>query len=170
MDKKIMILIISIIILILLVSLIITETHKQKRERLFLELKEADTIEECKSISEQIVNLGHECFRSFDTWQCADLSQFYGDFMIDCISHLAVRQNNPDLCFNEEINEEICGRWEDFDISSLECVDVVEELCLISFILRSNENTTIDIDCNFFKEEFRRNECFEFLANANNDQ
>lgn len=172
MNKKRIIIITSIIIIILVVILIIKnknpDTHKQERERLLEELNEADTIEECKSISEQIVNLGPECYESFNTWICMDLGQFYREYMISCISSIAVRQNNQDLCLNKEINEDICVRWAEFDFDepSPACVNFVEEECLFSFISKSNENTTINIDCNSFEEEYKRDECFGLLATA----
>ncbi|MDI3544066.1 MAG: hypothetical protein PWQ28_347 [Candidatus Woesearchaeota archaeon] len=178
MSKKRIISITSIIILILVVSLIIKnknpDTHKQERERLLAELNEADTIEECKSISEQIVKLGPECSKSFNTWSCMDLGQFYRHYMISCISSIAVRQDNQDLCSNKEINEEMCVRWAelaefDFDEPSPECVNFVEEECLLAFISKSKENTTINIDCNSFEEEHKRDECFGLLATANLD-
>lgn len=181
MNKKITILIIFIILLILLVSVILfinknrnPDTHKQEREKLLLELNEIDTIDNCKFISEQIVNLGPDCSKSFNTWLCMDLGQFYRNYMISCISSIAIRQNNQDLCLNREINEEMCVKWEElaeftFDEPSPECVDFVEEECLLAFISKSTEDTTINIDCKSFEEDYKREDCFEFLATAKLD-
>jgi len=153
MNKKKIIIIISVILLILLAGIISLinksknpDTHKQEREELRSELNQVDTIDECKFISEQIVKLGPDCDVSgtLYTWLCFPLGQFYRDYMISCISSIAVRQNNKDLCFNKEINEEMCVKWAElaefpFDEPSSECVKAVEEKCLSAFISKSKE-------------------------------
>lgn len=148
------------------------DIHAKEREKLSLELTTANSIDECKIISEQIVKLGPQCSRSFETWMCFDLGQFYRDYMVSCISNMAIKENNQKLCINQSVNEEICIRWAEladfpFDEPSKECLYFVEKECIFS--LASDSDIDVELNCDSYEEDYERDECFSLLATTIQD-
>ncbi len=155
---------------LILINSIISKIHKEERKKLFSELIVAESIDECKSISEQIIKVGPQC----SGYVCVNSGEFYRDYVPGCISSIAVRQNNQDLCSDEKTNEEIDRRWGElvgFPSDKLEeflseGINLVEETCLLAFISKAQRDTTINIDCNLFESDSKKDECFGFLATA----
>lgn len=163
--------------MISLIFLIINSNSykNQRKNQLRLKLTEAKDVEECKYISEKIVELGPECYRSFGTWHCTNLV-YYSRDMISCISSVAVSQNNQSLCSNNELNKEICVKSAElfresssgfgFDIAnfsfteSQECINSVEKSCILSFASKANSNTDVTLECDLYEEGLKKDGCF----------
>ena len=88
--------------------------------------------------------------------------------MISCISSIAVRENNQQLCFDKEINEEICMKQIDlagfsFDEISPECISYVEKSCIFSFASKANPDTNITLECELYEDK-EKYDCFWLRA------
>lgn len=142
-----------------------SEKNDKKREKLYIQRNEANSFEQCEDISNKILKLGPECSISFDSLLCIGPEQFYLNGMASCIGNLAVKQNNQSLCSNKKINTEVCMKDKFFKsrMSLSECLDSVEEICLLEFVSKANRNTIIDVDCNSFKENYNKDDCFKYI-------
>lgn len=190
MNKKILIFCFILLVLVSGCTPYI-DVNKEEREELMSMLLKADNIDECKSISEKIIELGPECSpMGYNYIGCADLEQFYTFYMTYCIGSIAAKKNNQSLCLDNKTNEEICVRYNelmgelyefDFGEPSQKFIKSIEKSCLLRFLTHATLNTTITIDCNSFITPVYRNgtfshyydgareDCFRFLATAKQD-
>lgn len=142
-------------------------SEKEKTE-LLTELTEADSIEECKSISEQIVNSEPDC----SGIECSEHGFLYRYSMIECITNIAIRQDDHALCSDQKTIEDICLKWDELsgfpvEEPDPEIVKYIEEECLLAFLLKAEPDTTITFNCDSFEEE--RDMCYEYMATAKMD-
>jgi len=192
--KKTHILFLFVVVLIIVGCARYEDVNQYEREQLFLELWEAKTVDECHSIMNRIVELGPACQTSIrNITECAYPSSWYQDMMISCISTIAVKQNNQQLCEDEEVVKNLCNRWPEVvkeerqavpktgaDIESstpaqksesmiFVCSENAKVTCLFSFISKANPNTDIEIDCDSYEQK-QRDECYWALAAGLNNQ
>jgi hypothetical protein len=177
--------------LIVLLSFVIVgctqfpDANQEERQRFFLDLWEADSVESCNTLMDQIVSLGPDNhFRGASNIRTSTYpSAYYNNFMVSCVGGVAVKKNNQALCSDDNIARQVCERqieimYDDqgtplveqkFDEETIYfCMYEFEKSCLFSFISKANPQTTFEIDCNSY-EGSRKRLCLRSLAIGKDD-
>ncbi|MCK5471678.1 hypothetical protein KAI54_00630 [Candidatus Gracilibacteria bacterium] len=134
-----------------------TSSHEEKRVELFGELKNANSFEDCDTISKQIIELGPVCSGSI----CAEPEQNYWAYMTECVGNIAIKKNNYNLC--KSIASE-----NKFRVSAS-----FENHCILSFMRNFKDKSKADENFKFLCENLEnpayRDDCFEYLATLSGD-
>jgi len=176
--------------------------HTEEYETYRDELSESDTIEECKENSEKLARLG--CYRSCTNVVplgppfCVQSGLFYSDEFSYCLSHLAIKEQDINICKDKELAEEacnieveiydelmeqaekdpssnICHLRTDQKYGRINCSSMVLDECLMSFILLEFEqkgSLSKELEGTCFEMEFdmKRDECFHLMAMINKNE
>lgn len=156
MSTKKKVFILSIVLLLVIASFLILRgcSQEAKRTKLNSQLSSASTVEECESLSEELVKIP-SCSWSFGTRFCMFKGSFYGLRVAECIGGIAARQDNSGLCNDNERNEKIVMKTYE-----LTCRDFGEEgrngsSCteILAMVPNRTENhiTTIQETCEWYK-------------------
>lgn len=137
-------------------------------------LSEIKTIQECDSFAEKIDRIpncdGHACF---------DSGSSYGTLMASCIAGVGVRNNEKNVCLDSERNKNICKKIikiypevskmpiPDMDVDK--CSKNIEKECELEYLKKSTPEMQTNIECDSYKDQSDKDECFLELAIKNND-
>jgi|GEM_PF-1854037 len=154
------------------------EIHKAERLSLYPKLETANSVKECKQISERLNKLGPlECHLIPDDMGggplCGcDEAYGYGNLLNECLSSLAVKTNNISLCNDEARRKEICERDKKPGVSDEYfpiCEENLNEDCILDYLVKASPSNDLNIDCNAFNPVVSKYFCLERLAIAKND-
>jgi hypothetical protein len=107
--------------LILISTLGCNSFSEAKRAKLNQELEKASTLEECETISEQIIHLPSPI----------DQTSSYQFYVAECLGHIAARNNNSELCLDQQIAERIVVKGEELMRESFPSVTHDPEMVLV---------------------------------------
>jgi len=96
----------------------------------------------------------------------------YGQLLNECISTIAVKTNNPELCSDKDRRREICQERKGPGIGAdyyPVCEENLKKNCLLDYLSKASINNNLNINCDDFGSGASKFKCIEIMAIAKNN-